>query len=73
MKGSATSEQEMKFRVGDAFAVPFLGGRGLRQVLGGARTLDATYWDTPDFRLARRGHTLRYRASDDDSENKWTL
>ena len=70
---SATSEQEAKFRVSDTFAVPFLGGHGVRQVLGDARTLDATYWDTPDMRLARRGHTLRYRASDDDSENKWTL
>jgi CHAD domain-containing protein len=70
---AATTEEELKFRVRDTFAVPSLGGRGLRQIFDGVRTLDATYWDTPDLRLARRGHTLRYRTSDDGSENKWTL
>jgi CHAD domain-containing protein len=69
----STLEQEVKFRVSDAFAVPDLGGHGLRQIVSGSRSLDTTYWDTPDMRLARRGHTLRYRESDDGSKSQWTL
>jgi CHAD domain-containing protein len=34
--------------------------------------LDATYYDTPDLRLARWGITLRYRRSA-DGEGTWTL
>ena len=69
----STLEQEVKFRVSDAFALPDLGGHGLRQIAGASRSLDTTYWDTADMRLARRGHTLRYRESDDGSKNQWTL
>ena len=69
----STLEQEVKFRVIDAFALPDLGGRGLRQIVGASRSLDTTFWDTADMRLARRGHTLRYRESDDGSKNQWTL
>ncbi|MEO8697358.1 MAG: CYTH and CHAD domain-containing protein [Acidimicrobiales bacterium] len=70
---SATPEQELKFRVSDTFALPNLGGGELRHVVGGTRSLDTTYWDTADMRLARRGHTLRYRTSDDGSKSRWTL
>jgi CHAD domain-containing protein len=31
----------------------------------GRRTLQATYWDTPDLRLIRNGVTLRYRTGED--------
>ena len=62
---AVSSEQEVKFRVSDGFTVPHLGGKGLRHVAAGSRTLDAVYWDTTDMRLARRGHTIRHRVSDD--------
>ncbi|MEO5837548.1 MAG: CHAD domain-containing protein [Acidimicrobiales bacterium] len=62
----------MKFRVSETFAVPNLGGNGLRHVVDGTRALDTTYWDTADMRLARRGHTLRYRTSE-DATNRWTM
>jgi CHAD domain-containing protein len=66
-------EQEVKFRVSETFALPYLGGKGLTHVPGNQRTLDADYWDTADLRLVRRGHLLRYRWSDDGSERQWTL
>ena len=37
-----------------------------------AKTLTATYYDTPDLRLARWGVTLRYRTGEGDS-GVWTL
>jgi CHAD domain-containing protein len=69
----STAEQEVKFRVSDAFALPDFGGGGLRHVDGPSRSMVTTYWDTADLRLARRGHTARYRESDDGSKNHWTL
>jgi CHAD domain-containing protein len=71
--GADGVETELKVLVSDAFVVPYLGGDGLAHVAGPRRTLDATYWDTPDLRLTRRGHSLRHRSSSDDSEDTWTL
>jgi CYTH domain len=35
--------------------------------------LTATYWDTPDLRLTRRGMSLRHRSAEDNSERGWTV
>ena len=69
----AENEQEVKFRVSGVFVVPPLAGRDHHDVIGRARRLDSTYWDTADVRLARHGHTLRYRTADDGSDPTWTL
>jgi hypothetical protein len=71
--GADEVERELKFHVAESFAVPYLGGGGLSHVPGERRSLDAHYWDTPDLRLTRRGHSLRHRRSDDGSEDTWTL
>ena len=60
-------ERELKFHVAEGFVVPYLGGDGRTHAPGRRITLDATYWDTPDLRLTRRGHSLRHRASADGS------
>ena len=62
-------EREMKFDVSEDFEMP-----PLEAVVNESTvSLLATYWDTPDFRLFRWGHTLRYRHAADGSEDGWTL
>lgn len=60
-------EDEIKLAVPGGFEVPELAdpGHGVHAVeAAGTRTLRATYWDTPDLRLARNGITLRYRTGE---------
>jgi CHAD domain-containing protein len=64
-------ERERKFDVTDDVEIPDLGGVSMRD--GSTVTLTATYWDTPDRRLLRWGHTLRHRRASDGSEGGWTL
>ncbi|MDG4823518.1 CYTH and CHAD domain-containing protein [Asanoa sp. WMMD1127] len=60
-------EEERKLGADDAFRLPDLGDRapaGGRVVEAPAATLTATYYDTPDLRLARAGVSLRHRKGD---------
>lgn len=66
-------EREVKLSAWPGFRLPDLDG-----VAEGARTrrretidLDATYYDTPDLRLGRRGITLRHRRR--GARETWTL
>jgi CHAD domain-containing protein len=67
----ATIERERKFDVPDDVAIGDLGG--VLVLDGPTVTLTATYWDTPDRRLLRWGHTLRHRRASDGTEDGWTL
>src|SRR4026209_2092480 len=51
-----TLERELKLSVERTFRLPELPGRALAR-----RTLTSIYHDTPDFRLAQAGVTLRRR------------
>ena len=67
-------ELEVKLSVDDPFVTPPLaeaetGIAGMQELP--ALDLRATYYDTPDLRLARYGITLRYRSGEDKSV--WTL
>ena len=62
-------EREMKFDVSEDFEMPPLEGVTSESTV----RLFATYWDTPERRLLRWGHTLRYRHASDGSEDGWTL
>ncbi len=65
---TAHHEVERKFRVHGLYRLPDLVAEGA--VVGvedlGVATLDATYFDTDDLRLAREGITLRRRVGGDD-------
>ncbi|WP_326554956.1 CYTH and CHAD domain-containing protein [Micromonospora sp. NBC_01813] len=66
-------EEERKYEVDGGFAVPDLAGcvpDGGRLVAVPAAKLTATYYDTPDLRLARAGVSLRHRVGD---EEPWTV
>ena len=67
-------ETEVKFAVHGSFVMPDLSGCldvvGIEQLPD--QDLKATYYDTPDLRLARSGVTLRFR-SGDDSVPGWHL
>lgn len=66
-------EEERKYEVGARFAVPDLTGclpPGGRVVERDRVTLTATYFDTPDLRLARAGVSLRFRRGDNQP---WTV
>jgi CHAD domain-containing protein len=61
-------EDEIKLAVHGPFTLPDLvdPDHGVLAVLpAGSRTLQATYWDTVDLRLARNGVTLRHRTGED--------
>jgi inorganic triphosphatase YgiF len=62
-------EREAKFDVADDFRKPRLDHVAQASTV----KLVARYWDTPDHRLLRWGHTLRYRHASDGSEDGWTL
>jgi CHAD domain-containing protein len=64
-------EREAKFDAPDDFEIPEL--HGVTVVEESSVELVATYWDTPDRRLLRWGHTLRRRRASDGSEDGWTL
>jgi CHAD domain-containing protein len=56
-------ERELKFSPGPLFVVPDLSSiAGVHLDPAETFRLSATYFDTPDFRLARAGASLRYRA-----------
>ncbi|NKQ58541.1 CYTH and CHAD domain-containing protein [Amycolatopsis sp. K13G38] len=61
-------EEELKFSVNDGFVLPelaVLAPQGGEVVRAGTRRLSATYYDSPDLRLARSGVTLRRRTGED--------
>lgn len=60
-------EREAKLAAPPGFVLPDLPGG----VAAGTRVLDATYWDTPDLRMARDGVTLRHRTG--EGADRWTL
>ena len=51
-------EREVKLDIGPRFRLPELPGRSLAP-----RVLVSTYYDTPDYRLARAGVTMRHRTT----------
>jgi CHAD domain-containing protein len=65
-------EREVKLGVWPGFELPPLDELpdGLTAVPVKARRLEATYYDTPDARLARSGASLRFRSGDGTG---WTL
>src|SRR4051812_24365268 len=61
-------EQERKYEADESLVLPDLTGtKGVHRVTEPVqRTLQATYFDTPDHRLARVGVSLRRRTGGDD-------
>ncbi len=59
-------EREVKLSVPNEFVLPDLNGvlADATAIAADQLTLDATYYDTPDLRLARWGCSLRYRSND---------
>ena len=66
------TEREVKLAAPDGFRFPRLEAsvNGLTIAPLPRRTLTATYYDTPDLRLARWGLTVRYRTGDNTG---WTV
>jgi CHAD domain-containing protein len=64
-------ERERKFDVAADVRIPDFEGASVHD--RSTVTLSAEYWDTPDRRLLRWGHTLRHRHASDGSEDGWTL
>jgi len=71
VKGQST-EREVKLAAPDGFRFPRLEPciNGLTVAPLPRRSLTATYYDTPDLRLARWGLTVRYRTGDNTG---WTV
>jgi CHAD domain-containing protein len=59
-------EQETKLSVDEHYRLPALGGKRLPR-----RVLTSTYYDTPNYRLAHAGITLRYRV--EHGKGAWQL
>jgi CHAD domain-containing protein len=75
-------EEERKYAVDAAFTLPDLTdrlGEGGRVLAKPALSLKATYYDTPDLRLARAGVSLRHRRGEDLTDKRhraagmWTV
>jgi CHAD domain-containing protein len=66
-------EREVKLLAPPGFVVPDLDGvaPGITAVPLTPQSLEATYYDTPDLRLARSGASLRYRTG--EGAPRWTL
>ena len=61
-------EEERKYEVEAGFRLPDLtecAPEGGHLIVRPPQKLRATYYDTPDLRLARAGASLRYRRGDD--------
>jgi CHAD domain-containing protein len=71
---SAAPEYELKFGTGPDFSISeVLTAAGVPYVVDmPGLDLRATYYDTPDLRLARSGVTLRYRTGEDGG-GAWTV
>jgi CHAD domain-containing protein len=70
---STVLEEERKYEVDAGFRLPDLtecAPDGGRLIVRPPQKLRATYYDTPDLRLARAGASLRYRRGDDEP---WTV
>src|SRR5205809_4705502 len=68
-------EEERKYEVEPEFTMPDLDGcvpDGGRVLSRPATTLRATYYDTPDLRLARAGLSLRHRRGEPGAPAVWT-
>lgn len=67
-------ERELKLALPGRFSLPSLtlDGRSLEATALTELDMRATYFDTPDLRLARHGVTLRYRTGEKGVPN-WTL
>jgi CHAD domain-containing protein len=67
-------EREQKLAAWSGFELPELDHvvDGVVAVTLPAQQLDATYYDTPDLRLARAGITVRFRTGE-DRVGKWTV
>jgi CHAD domain-containing protein len=63
-------ERERKLSAPPGFALPSLDHLGTVVPLGGQR-LEATYYDTPDLRLARAGISVRHRTG--EGRARWTV
>lgn len=72
MAEPGATEREVKLAAPAGFALPDLGGLGeaVVPVPLPTRQLDAVYYDTPDYRLARAGVTIRFRTGDGTG---WTV
>ena len=71
---TAPVEREVKLGADAAFSLPDLDGvvDGVKPGPVEVASLEATYYDTPDLRLARSGITLRYRL-EGAGQGRWTL
>jgi CHAD domain-containing protein len=70
---TGTDEREVKLDVDLAFTVPDLRGLVGRTVRLPDQVLRATYFDTPEMRLWRRGITLRHRTGEGGESGVWTM
>jgi CHAD domain-containing protein len=70
---TGVDEREVKLDVDLAFTVPDLRAVVGRTIRLPEQVLQATYFDTPDMRLWRRGITLRHRTGEGAESGIWTM